>query len=164
MYFIDFHCHVYPDAIASKAADNVRQFYNGLGNPAIDGSVETLLDRGTKAGVEKFVILPVAVQPSRTRHINDFILEQLPNQPRFYGFGTIHAAMNSQITMKSFTVEIHNIIHTAQVITANATLTSNGSLNAAFSNCSGNFFGRNTGNHATIAVPSSRETEPMVAA
>lgn len=93
MYFIDFHCHVYPNAIASKAADNVRQFYNGLGNPAIDGSVETLLDRGTKAGVEKFVILPVAVLPSRTRHINDFILGEVAKQSRFYGFGTIHAAM-----------------------------------------------------------------------
>lgn len=93
MYFIDFHCHIYPNTIASKAADNVRQFYNGLGNPSIDGSVHTLLDRGTKAGVEKFVVLPVAVQPSRTRHINDFILEQVETQPRFFGYGTIHAAM-----------------------------------------------------------------------
>ena len=93
MYFIDFHTHVYPDAIASKAADNVRQFYNGLGNPAIDGSVQTLLERGTKAGVEKFVILPVAVHPSRTRSINNFILEQVESQPRFFGYGTIHAGM-----------------------------------------------------------------------
>ena len=95
MYFIDFHCHVYPDAIAPKAADNVRQFYNGLGNPAIDGRVETLLDRGTRAGTEKFVILPVAVRPSRTRHINDFILEQAAAQPRFFGFGTVHAGMEN---------------------------------------------------------------------
>ena len=93
MHFIDFHSHIYPDAIAAKAADNVRQFYDGLGNPAIDGSVGTLLDRGTKAGVEKFVVLPVAVQAARTRHINDFILSQTAQQPRFYGFGTVHAAM-----------------------------------------------------------------------
>ena len=64
MRFIDFHCHIYPDAIAVKAADNVRQFYNGLGNPAIDGSVKTLLERGTLAGVSEFVVLPVAVQAS----------------------------------------------------------------------------------------------------
>jgi len=95
MYFIDFHTHVYPAPIARKAADNVRQFYNGLGNPAIDGSVETLLDRGTAAGEGKFVILPVAVQPSRTRSINDFILSQVKEQPRFYGYGTIHAAMEN---------------------------------------------------------------------
>ena len=95
MYYIDFHCHVYPDAIAPKAADNVRQFYNGLGDPAIDGSVRTLLDKGTKAGVEKFVILPVAVRPTRTRSINDFILSQVAQQPRFFGFGTVHAAMEN---------------------------------------------------------------------
>ena len=95
MYFIDFHTHVYPDAIAPKAADNVRQFYNGLGDPAIDGSVQTLLNRGTLAGVEKFVILPVAVRPSRTRHINDFILEKVEQEPRFFGYGTIHAGMEN---------------------------------------------------------------------
>ncbi len=95
MYFIDFHSHVYPDAIATKAADNVRQFYSGLGNPVIDGSVQTLLERGTKAGVEKFVILPVAVQPTRTRSINDFIISQVAAQPRFFGYGTIHAAMEN---------------------------------------------------------------------
>lgn len=95
MYFIDFHTHVYPDAIAFKAADNVRQFYNGLGDPQVDGSVQTLLERGSRAGVEKFVILPVAVRPSRTRHINDFILEQVAAQPRFFGYGTIHAGMEN---------------------------------------------------------------------
>ena len=26
MYFIDFHSHVYPDAIAPKAADSIREF------------------------------------------------------------------------------------------------------------------------------------------
>ena len=95
MYYIDFHCHVYPEPIARKAADNVRQFYNGLGNPSIDGSVQTLLDRGTKSGVEKFVVLPVAVRPSRTRHINDFILTEAEKQPRFFGFGTVHAGMEN---------------------------------------------------------------------
>lgn len=93
MRFIDFHCHIYPDAIATKAADNVRQFYNGLGNPIIDGSVKTLLERGTQAGIDEFVVLPVAVQPTRTRSINDFIIGQVAAQPRFYGYGTIHAAM-----------------------------------------------------------------------
>lgn len=95
MDFIDFHCHVYPDAIAPKAADNVRQFYNGLGDPSIDGCAQTLLDRGTKAGVQKFVILPVAVRPSRTRHINDFILSEVEKEPRFFGYGTVHAGMEN---------------------------------------------------------------------
>ena len=94
MYFIDFHSHVYPDAIAPKAADSIREFYH-LGDDAMDGKVQTLLEQGTKAGIEKFVILPVALRPSRTRHINDFILGEVAKEARFDGYGTIHAGMEN---------------------------------------------------------------------
>ena len=93
MEFIDFHTHVYPDAIAPKAADSIRVFY-GFGEKAMDGTVKTLLERGDAAGTHRFVILPVAMRPDRTRHINDFILEQIALEPRFFGFGTVHAAMD----------------------------------------------------------------------
>ena len=92
MYFIDFHCHVYPDAIAPRAADSIRKFYH-LGDDYMDGRVETLLKYGTQAGVEKFVLLPVSLRPTNTRHINDFIIEEVAKQPRFFGYGTIHAGM-----------------------------------------------------------------------
>lgn len=92
MYFIDFHCHVYPDAIAPKAADSIRKFYH-LGDDYMDGRVETLLKYGTQAGVEKFVLLPVSLRPTNTRHINDFIIEEVAKQSRFFGYGTIHAGM-----------------------------------------------------------------------
>jgi len=95
--FIDFHTHVYPDAIAAKAADSVRAFYDGCGNSAIHGTTKMLLERGTMAGTSQFVILPVAMRPDRVRHINDFILEQVAQEPRFIGFGTIHAAMENII-------------------------------------------------------------------
>lgn len=94
MQFIDFHCHVYPDAIAPKAADSIREFYQ-LGDDHMDGTVASLLKHGDAAGIDKYVILPVAMKPERTRHINDFILEQVANQPRFFGYGTIHAAMEN---------------------------------------------------------------------
>ena len=51
MKVIDFHCHVYPDAIAPKAADSIRKFYH-LGDDYMDGRVQTLLKYGTQAGVE----------------------------------------------------------------------------------------------------------------
>lgn len=92
MDFIDFHTHVYPDAIAPKAADSIRIFY-GFGEKAMDGTVATLLERGDIAGTHRFVILPVAMRPDRTRHINEFILSQVAQEPRFFGFGTVHAAM-----------------------------------------------------------------------
>jgi len=96
LQFIDFHSHVYPDAIAHKAADSVRTFYH-LGDDSMDGTVTTLLKQGDAAGIDQFVLLPVAMKPERTRHINDFILEQIAKQPRFYGFGTIHAATDDII-------------------------------------------------------------------
>ena len=91
--FIDFHTHVYPDAIAPKAAESIRQFYS-LGNDTMNGTVKMLLEQGQCAGTDRYVILPVAMKPERTRHINDFILQQLSLHPEFFGFGTVHAAMD----------------------------------------------------------------------
>lgn len=94
MKFIDFHTHVYPDGIAEKAAESVRQFYS-LGNYAMDGTVNMLLERGGAAGTSQYVILPVAMRPDRTRHINEFILREIARHPEFLGFGTVHAAMEN---------------------------------------------------------------------
>lgn len=95
MRIIDFHTHVYPEAIARKAADNVRAFYDGIGNDSIDGRVQTLHERGKEAGITNFVLLPVATKPDRTRHINEFIIREANAQPCFTGFGTVHAAMEN---------------------------------------------------------------------
>ncbi len=94
MEFIDFHTHVYPEAIAHKAADSIRAFYS-LGDRTMDGTVNMLLQQGQAAGTTRYVILPVAMRPERTRHINDFIIEQLAKEPRFLGFGTVHAGMEN---------------------------------------------------------------------
>ena len=94
MELIDIHTHVYPTAIARKAAASIREFYQ-LNTHEMDGTTDTLLKKGDEAGISRFVILPVAVRPDRTRHINDFILEQIAIQPRFIGFGTIHAGMEN---------------------------------------------------------------------
>ena len=57
----------------------------------MNGTVQMLRDRGKEAGISQFVILPVAVLPDRTRHINDFIIEQAKAYEDFVCFGTIHA-------------------------------------------------------------------------
>ena len=94
MHLIDIHTHIYPPAVAHKAAASIREFYQ-LNTQEMDGTAETLLKKGDEVGIDRFVILPVAVRPDRTRHINNFILEQVAVQPRFIGFGTIHAAMEN---------------------------------------------------------------------
>ena len=94
MHLIDIHTHVYPEAIARKAAASIREFYQ-LGTDEMDGTTDTLLRLGDQAGIDRFVILPVAIRPDRTRHINEFILQQVAQQPRFIGFGTVHAGMDA---------------------------------------------------------------------
>lgn len=94
MKLIDIHTHIYPPAIARKAAASIREFYE-LGTEEMDGTADTLLQKGDEAGIDRFVILPVSMRPERTRHINDFILSQVTEQPRFLGFGTIHAGMEN---------------------------------------------------------------------
>ncbi len=92
MHIIDMHCHIYPDPVAKKAAESIQEFY-GLDGGGMDGRAQTLLSRGSQAGIDRFLVLPVSLRPDRVRHINDFIIEQVAAQPKFYGFGTLHAAM-----------------------------------------------------------------------
>ena len=93
MKFLDMHTHVYPDAIAAKAARSIREYYH-LGDD-MDGTVSTLLERGRAAGVEHWLILPVAVKPEHVDSINRFTLEQVRSHGCFTGFGTVHAAMEN---------------------------------------------------------------------
>ena len=111
MRIIDFHTHIYPDSIAAKAANDVRSFYGGLGEACVDGKVETLLHYADQAGVTDFAVLPVATKPERTRHINEFILRETAKQPRFHGFGTVHAAMDGLMNEVAFIKEhgLHGI-------------------------------------------------------
>lgn len=94
MQIIDIHTHIYPDKIAQKATDSVRDFYQVEGSN-MDGTVDLLLQEGAKAGISRFVVLPVSNTPNRVRSINSFILEQTQQHDCFVGFGTVHAAMEN---------------------------------------------------------------------
>lgn len=91
MPMIDFHAHVYPDRLAERATRATCDFY-GLDTPAT-GSVGQLLARGGAAGISQYVLLPVAVQKTGVRHVNDFIVQTVRDNDAFYGFGTVHPDM-----------------------------------------------------------------------
>ena len=93
MQIIDIHTHVYPDEIAEKATDSVREFYH-IGDKSMHGTVDQLLSRMQLAGITKSVILPVAIRPDRVQGINNFIVEQTKLHSCFVGFGTVHAKMD----------------------------------------------------------------------
>lgn len=93
MKLIDFHTHIYPDAVAQKATQSVESFYD---SEALCVGTQKELERvNALSGVELSVILPVAVKPSGVVHINDYALSVQKDNPRFYSFGTIHAAMEN---------------------------------------------------------------------
>ncbi len=93
MHIIDIHTHIYPDKIAQKATESVRDFYELEGSIEMNGTVKMLLEQGDHAGIQEFVVLPVSNTPNRVHAINEFIWEQARTQPRFIGFGTLHADM-----------------------------------------------------------------------
>lgn len=104
MQIVDFHCHIYPDAIAQKATRSIEQFYE-LDGGGMDGTVSRLLEQGAKAGISHYVVLPVGLKPNHVRHINEFIVEQVAAHKEFTGFGTVHAGMEQVEAEVEF---IHN--------------------------------------------------------
>lgn len=101
MKIIDFHTHIYPEAIAEKATKSIQQFY-GLEGGGTIGKTDVLLERGRTAGIEKYVVLPVSIKADHTRHINEFLLGEAQKHPEFIGFGTVHAEQNNIIEEGEF--------------------------------------------------------------
>ena len=92
MKIIDCHTHIYPEAIAAKAAASIRDFYS-LGDEELEGTAAELFRRGDLAGIDHFVVLPVGMKPAQVHSVNTFILGWVEKEPRLTGLGTIHAAM-----------------------------------------------------------------------
>ena len=86
---IDAHAHIFPDKIASRAADGISSFYD---IPVrFDGSVGQLLEINRKAGVDRAIVQSVATVPEQVSNINNFISEQVRLHPeQLIGFGALH--------------------------------------------------------------------------
>jgi len=85
---VDFHTHVFPDAIAQKASDSIARFYDMP--TRYDGTLGTLFEIGRAAGVTHYVIHSVATAPGQTASINDFVAGACREHPEVSGFATIH--------------------------------------------------------------------------
>lgn len=89
MTIIDTHAHIYPDAIALKAAKSIGDFYDIPMD--LSGTLSQLLDTGSKAGVSRWLVHSVAVTPSRVCSVNDFIMRSVFAHPdKLIGFATMH--------------------------------------------------------------------------
>lgn len=89
MTIIDTHAHIYPDAIALKAAKSIGEFYDIPMD--LSGTLSELLSTGEKAGVSRWLVHSVAVTPSRVCSVNDFIMRSVNEHPdKLIGFATMH--------------------------------------------------------------------------
>lgn len=89
MTVIDTHAHIYPDAIAQRAAESIGDFYHIP--MCLDGTLGQLMQRGAAAGISRFLVHSVAVTPSRVHSINDYLMGVCAAHPdRLIGFGTLH--------------------------------------------------------------------------
>lgn len=89
---IDAHTHIFPNAIARKASENIGNFY-GL-NMYTEGTVQTLRNarnatyRNRK--ITSQVIFSPALSISQTYSINNFIAQCCSEDSTLIGFGTLH--------------------------------------------------------------------------
>ncbi len=114
MRIIDSHCHVYPDAIASKAVKAVSDFYDGVGEFG-DGLPSTIKERWLSKGVDHAIIFSVATRLAQVDSINTFIASTVENGGGFFtGLGTVHqncpdmgAVVDSVVALGLKGIKIH---------------------------------------------------------
>lgn len=86
---IDFHTHIFPDAIAAKT---IASLENRAGvKAATDGSLKGLLTSMTQSDIDMSVILPVVTKPEQFDNINSFA--KMVNETytgKLMSFGGIH--------------------------------------------------------------------------
>ncbi len=92
MKIIDFHAHIYPNKIASRAVEGVSRFYDT--EIAGNGTVEDLLIQSNGYNVEHYIVHSVASIPKQVENINNFIAQQCEINKKFVGFGTLHPMMD----------------------------------------------------------------------
>lgn len=88
-YTIDSHCHIYPEKIAEKAVAGTDRFYDTVA--AGKGTVTDLIERGSNAGIDHFIVQSVATTPHQVKSINEFIARSVAeNKEKLTGLGTLH--------------------------------------------------------------------------
>lgn len=89
---IDTHTHIFPPALAVKAADNVINYYKLTREG--DGTADALLEGGMDFENIRFVISSAAIKPSNVINGNNFLLESARNESKFIPLCSFHPDMD----------------------------------------------------------------------
>ena len=89
---IDFHTHIFPEAIASRVLETLSgNIFSITGNPQFpctDGTVDGLRKSMAENNVDISVVLPIATKPSQTTSINIFAEKIMSDD--VISFGSLH--------------------------------------------------------------------------
>jgi len=85
---IDFHTHIYPDALAPRVLQLLTSNVSFPFTPSFDGTLSGLLRYMDETGVDVSVIQPVVTRPSQTRSINEWAASC--RSERIVAFGGIY--------------------------------------------------------------------------
>lgn len=84
----DVHAHIYPGKIAEKATASVGDFYHTSMETV--GLPHILAEKGSAAGIDRFVVCSVATKVAQVRSINEFIARKCAEYPAFVGLAAWH--------------------------------------------------------------------------
>ena len=85
---IDFHTHVFPDAIAPRAIAKLADASGGL-LPYTDGTATGLVKRMKESGVDLSVVLSIATNAHQQKSVNDFA-KALDEREGIVAFGSVY--------------------------------------------------------------------------
>lgn len=88
---IDFHTHIFPEALAPRAVGALEQSSNT--RAALGGTRGELIGSMAKNGITYSVNMPIASRPGQTRSINRFAIEEVNGKDGLFSFGAIHPGL-----------------------------------------------------------------------
>jgi len=113
-YVIDTHCHVYPQRIARRAADNISDFYDG--RPHVSGDTDTLLGLMEQTGTDYAVINSAAMSPGQVEPVNSFLLATaLAHPDKLTPVGTVHPGCSGPQMEQAFHFLCDNGFHGVKI-------------------------------------------------
>lgn len=94
---IDTHVHVFPAKVATRAADNIVDYYS-ISRQG-DGSVEGLLAGSSSIADIHYVISSATLNPSKPAVGDDYMLEVASSRPNFIPLCSFHPAMGVEASV-----------------------------------------------------------------
>ncbi len=87
---IDFHNHIFPDAIHERVIASLQESSNNELSPCHDGSLSGLQNNMKRFGVDLSVIQPIITKPSQVKTLNEWAAKITEENDDIISFGGVH--------------------------------------------------------------------------